>query len=213
MGEELASDAALVTDIDRLRSFAESVRGELEAFVTAAGEVLAPMSTEEPVNFGGGGLAEGFEFQSVYDRRQHELGQFLQQAYQGLATLASAATIISDRYADGDADSASLLAAVTEAFASPVGAQVGQPYDYQSANAAREQFQERVLAGDPTLTMPASDYHDDLARGSEDIVPLPDVDPGTTVIDAVDLTAEPEMPPDVAEELDRLVDQRRESGD
>jgi hypothetical protein len=109
----------LTAEVERLLDFAGATETEFTAFSDAMVQnVLNPMG-QTLVNFGGGGLAEGFAFQQPYWSCQGALGQFLGEALMGLQTLRAAATIVAAQYAAGDGDSATLLATVNEAFAPP----------------------------------------------------------------------------------------------
>jgi hypothetical protein len=173
----------LTADVERLAGFADALGVELVAFGSdMSQEILAPLG-EIIVNFGGGGLVEGFDFQQPYGRCQEALGHFLAEASMGLATLSSGAAIIAARYATGDDDSARLLAAVTDAFAPPTPAEQAVPtgegqqsgrdevtaFDARVAEQtellADPDFRADALAGESGLVFPSSDYGDDSYRG------------------------------------------------
>lgn len=176
----------LTADVERLAGFADALTVELTAFGAALSqEILGPLG-EIIVNFGGGGLVEGFDFQQPYGRCQEALGRFLADTGIGLATLSAGAAVIAARYATGDSDSAQLLAAVSAAFAPPTPAERAvlteatavarqngpDPAAEFEAKVAEQaelldepDFRAQALAGESGLVFPSSDYGDDPYRG------------------------------------------------
>jgi hypothetical protein len=115
--DALAAHGMLTTEVEQLFRFSSAVEAEFATVSDATfARVLQPMG-ELLVNFGGGGLAEGFAFQQPYNACQQALGMFLYELSAGLLTLQAASALVAARYVGGDADSADLLAAVDAAFA------------------------------------------------------------------------------------------------
>ncbi len=185
----LSAAGMLTTEVEQLFGFSDALQQELDAFRDAMfTQVLQPMG-DNLVNFGGGGLLEGFAFQQPYTTCQQALGMFFFNAVSGLATLQAAAAIVGARYLRGDADSADLLAAVDAAFAEPTdtersrGAQLAAAAGELSEEERRrlemsvrqqfwdevgqeheqlgqDGFRREVLSGDTEPLLPSSDYYE-----------------------------------------------------
>lgn len=124
MGDPTLTDLASAlgtasVEVEQLDRFRQQVFELSQGFAELAIEgVVSPLG-EMPVNFAGGGLAEGIDFFSPYNDCVRQLGEFIGQASQGLASLSAVAMLVGVNYVTGDTESAELLATVTDAFEPP----------------------------------------------------------------------------------------------
>jgi hypothetical protein len=116
---EIASSLGTVSvEVEQLDQFNRTVGELAEGLYQGLEDVFAPL-VEEFVNFAGGGLVEGSVFFPPYQTCAQQLGEFFFQAGQGLATLSAVSMLTGVHYLTGDAESADLLATVTDAFTPP----------------------------------------------------------------------------------------------
>jgi len=117
---DIASTLGTVSvELEQLDEFSRRIR-ELAEGISDLGSagVLNPL-VDTPVNFAGGGLAEGSSFFSPYMICVRRLGEFFGEALQGITTLSAVAQLAAVHYVTGDTESAELLATVTAAFTPP----------------------------------------------------------------------------------------------
>jgi hypothetical protein len=117
---EIASSLGTVSvEVEQLDLFYQRIEELMTDFLERGSEaVIAPLG-ETPVNFAGGGLVEGTGFLGPYRNCVENLGRFLGEAGQGLASLAAVSMLAGVHYVTGDTESAELLATVTDAFRPP----------------------------------------------------------------------------------------------
>jgi hypothetical protein len=129
--------------VDQLVTFAEALGTDGTAFGDAIVAIMTGMANL-PVNFMGGGLAEGRDFGDIYFSCFDALAAFQVDVAGGLATLAGGAALASTAYADGDASSSEVVAAVTDAFRPPPAAAPLSPEDIRRWLAAVREGEEQA---------------------------------------------------------------------